>query len=118
VVLHGHGGGLVAVDLGLVFGLPAARCTSAPRVGAVESPSALITSPVSRLSLSSHIDNLPALSYLLRCALARFTVQIFTFVQSASSCKALFRYPNSPLNSTMQKEDSPSHQNIGTYMEY
>jgi hypothetical protein len=31
---------------------------------------------------------------------------------------ALFRYLNSPLNSTMQKEDSPSHQNIGTYMEY
>jgi hypothetical protein len=85
VVLHGHGGGLVA-DLGLVFGLPATRCTSAPRVGAVESPSALTTSPVSRLSLSSHIDNLPALSYLLPCALARFTVQIFTFVQSASSC--------------------------------
>jgi hypothetical protein len=32
--------------------------------------------------------------------------------------KALFRYLNSPLNSTMQKEDSPSHQNVGTYMEY
>jgi hypothetical protein len=31
---------------------------------------------------------------------------------------ALFRYPNSPLNFTMQKEDSPSHQNVGTYMEY
>jgi hypothetical protein len=31
---------------------------------------------------------------------------------------ALFRYSNSPLNSTMQKEDSPSHQNVGIYMEY
>jgi hypothetical protein len=32
--------------------------------------------------------------------------------------KALFRFQNSLLNSTMQKEDSPSHQNIGTYIEY
>jgi hypothetical protein len=32
--------------------------------------------------------------------------------------KVLFRYLNSPPNSTMQKEDSPSHQNVGTYMEY
>jgi hypothetical protein len=32
--------------------------------------------------------------------------------------KALFRYPNSSPNFTMQKEDSPSHQNIGTYMKY
>jgi hypothetical protein len=31
---------------------------------------------------------------------------------------ALFRIQNLPLNFTMQKEDSPSHQNIGTYMEY
>jgi hypothetical protein len=26
--------------------------------------------------------------------------------------------PDSPLNSTMQKEDSPSHQNVGKCMEY
>jgi hypothetical protein len=25
---------------------------------------------------------------------------------------------DSPPNSTMQKEDSPSHQNVGKYMEY
>jgi hypothetical protein len=31
---------------------------------------------------------------------------------------ALFRYPNSSPNFTMQKEDSPLHQNVGTYMEY
>jgi hypothetical protein len=31
---------------------------------------------------------------------------------------ALIRYLNSPPNSTMQKEDSSSHQNVGTYMEY
>ena len=31
---------------------------------------------------------------------------------------ALFRFQNSPPNSTMQKEDSPSHQNVGTCMEY
>jgi hypothetical protein len=35
-----------------------------------------------------------------------------------SKPKALFRYPNSLSNFTMQKEDSPSYQNIGTYMEY
>jgi hypothetical protein len=28
------------------------------------------------------------------------------------------RYPNSSLNSTIQKGDSPSHQNVGKYMEY
>jgi hypothetical protein len=27
-------------------------------------------------------------------------------------------YPNLPSNFTMQKEDSPSHQNVGTYIEY
>jgi hypothetical protein len=32
--------------------------------------------------------------------------------------EALFRYPNSPLNSTIQKENSSLHQNVGTYMEY
>jgi hypothetical protein len=32
--------------------------------------------------------------------------------------KALFRYPNSPPTFTMQKEDSPSYQNVGKYMEY
>jgi hypothetical protein len=31
---------------------------------------------------------------------------------------ALFSSPNSPPNSTMQKEDSPSHQNVGKCMEY
>jgi hypothetical protein len=31
---------------------------------------------------------------------------------------ALFRLQNSPSNSTMQKEDSSSHQNVDTYMEY
>jgi hypothetical protein len=32
--------------------------------------------------------------------------------------RALFRYPNSLPNFTMQKEDSPSYQNVGIYMEY
>jgi hypothetical protein len=31
---------------------------------------------------------------------------------------ALFRFQNSHLNSTMQKEDSSSHQNIGKCMKY
>jgi hypothetical protein len=30
----------------------------------------------------------------------------------------LFSSPNSPPNSTMQKEDFPSHQNVGKCMEY
>jgi hypothetical protein len=30
----------------------------------------------------------------------------------------LFSSPNSPPNSTMQNEDSPSHQNVGKCMEY
>jgi hypothetical protein len=43
--------------------------------------------------------------------------------QLASCCaicldEALFSSLNSPLNFTMQKEDSPSHQNIGKCMEY
>jgi hypothetical protein len=29
---------------------------------------------------------------------------------------ALFSFPNLPPNSTMQKEDSPSHQNAGSFV--
>jgi hypothetical protein len=32
--------------------------------------------------------------------------------------QGLFSFPNSSPNSTMQKEDSSSHQNADTYMEY
>jgi hypothetical protein len=38
--------------------------------------------------------------------------------QLLSSAQAGFRFQNSPSNSTMQKKDSPSHQNTGIYMEY
>jgi hypothetical protein len=31
--------------------------------------------------------------------------------------RGMFSFPNSSPNSTMQKEDSPSHQNTGTYIE-
>jgi hypothetical protein len=47
----------------------------------------------------------------------KFAVAIFPWTDT-DSIQALFRYTNSSLNSTMQKEDSPSHQNVGIYMEY
>jgi hypothetical protein len=37
---------------------------------------------------------------------------------SVSRSLGLFSFPNSSPNSTMQKEDSLSHQNAGTYMKY
>jgi hypothetical protein len=36
----------------------------------------------------------------------------------AAASKALCRYPNLPLNFTMQKGDFSSHQNIGKFIEY
>jgi hypothetical protein len=79
-----------AVNRGLVLGPPAARCTSASRVGAVDvslgSDSSIFvyhqlcslgrerrnwfsgTEPCVRLSLSSHVDNLRAVSYPLPCS--------------------------------------------------
>jgi hypothetical protein len=36
----------------------------------------------------------------------------------ATRIRTLFRYLNSILNFTMQKEDSPSLQNVGTYIKY
>jgi hypothetical protein len=39
-------------------------------------------------------------------------------IEQGESANALFRFPNSPLNFTMKKENSSSHQNTRTYMEY
>jgi hypothetical protein len=41
-------------------------------------------------------------------------IQVF----SLRLAKALFSFPNLSSNSTMKKEDFPSYQNVGTYMEY
>jgi serine/threonine protein kinase len=38
--------------------------------------------------------------------------------QPRGPASALFRFQNLSSNFIMQKEDSPSHQNVGTYMEY
>jgi hypothetical protein len=47
----------------------------------------------------------------------RFTALILNNEGQLTYCMALF-IPEFTLNSTMQKEDSPSHQNAGTYMKY
>jgi hypothetical protein len=44
--------------------------------------------------------------------------QILRLLVASLMLRGLFRFPNSPSYSTMQKEDFLSHQNVGTCMEY